>query len=87
MGDDILATVREPKRITPAVGWKHVATSSSPSPTTASTGTGPPQAECADRSGYPGLSAAEGLAVLTSAAFAGDANAAVPPTVPTRRIT
>jgi len=37
--------------------------------------------------GYPGMSAAEGLAVLALAACAGQANAAVPPTVPARRIT
>jgi len=33
------------------------------------------------------MSAAEGLAALAPAASAGNANAAPPPTVPTRRIT
>jgi hypothetical protein len=37
--------------------------------------------------GYADVSAAEGLAVLTSAICAGDANTALPSTVPTRRIT
>ena len=37
--------------------------------------------------GYPGISAAEGLAALAPATSAGQENAAVPPTVPARRIT